>query len=321
MKRRIYFCGLARNCEKTVGLELAHLLELQRTSKDFDISILVAENDSRDETRLTIVDQLSPTSGSRLNHCEFFDEIDAEYPLRVHRLAFLRETLKNIARGHDSRQLIEGPQSIYIAIDLDGDFARSISLEGLERAIRYLEEQRIDACFPVSHPVYYDVYALRVEDLVEFDSILEVERRVTPMGRLLAEYWFVCRTQRLLRPSRVVQPLEVESAFGGYGIYRMDAVARASYLAGARVRCEHVTLNRQVGQKRIYPGLQVLAPTEHIRLATSSFWTIAMRTSQSVIDTFFRFGSQVARWAVRKVKAFLITREKSVRKFLGGRVC
>ncbi len=297
MKRRIYFCGLARNCEQTVGLELAHLRELQRSSEQFEISIIVGENDSLDATRSVVRNTLTPKSGGALNHGEFFDQLDSAYPLRVHRLAFLREALKNIALEDDSKKPAGGPAAIYVPIDLDGDFARSLSLESIDLAIRYLEEEQVDACFPVSNPVYYDIYALRAEGWVDFDSVDEVERRITPLGRLLANYWFVSRNQRRLTPDASLRAVQVESAFGGFGIYRLDAVGRASYLAGAKVRCEHVTLNRQIGKKRILPSLCVTAPSEHVGLATATKGRLAILMLRASLATVRRFGPRFPKYA------------------------
>jgi len=315
VKRRVYFCGLARNCDQTVGLELAHLLEMQRSSKQFEISIIVAENDSKDATRSVIRSTLKSTTGGPLNRSESFDELDSTYPLRVHRLAFLRETLKNIAQEDDSKKPSVGSAAIYVPIDLDGDFARSLSLASIEQAIRYLEDEHVDACFPVSGPVYYDIYALRAEGWVDFDSVVQVERRVTPLGRLLATYWFVSRNQRRLTPDGLSRPLQVESAFGGFGIYRLDAVGRASYLAGAKVRCEHVTLNRQIGEKRIFPPLCVNAPSEHVGLATSTKGRIAKLMMRALLTTARQFGPRFPRWAANRSWSYLRTRARSIRKW------
>ena len=76
--------------------------------------------------------------------------------------------------------------------------------------------------------------------------------------------------QRQYRIPANTAPIEVSSAFGGLGLYRMDSLEGCWYGSrdanGATV-CEHVVLHRQMRERGarlfILPSLLNDAPTEH----------------------------------------------------------
>jgi len=306
LRGHIAICGLARDCADVVGANLAHLLALQSECEDFRISILVAENDSRDGTRTAIRSVLAKHEHLGDVHLELLDGVDEQYPIRVIRIGHLRDVLlrKAIADSQDDHA---GPSlpSYYLPIDLDGDFARSLTCANLRSAVDHLDDADADAVFPWSTPVYYDIYALRCPGWVEYDSGDVVNQaQGLPITRLYAKWRFIARAQRRFNRHGRRGPIDVESAFGGFGIYRMESAARASYGAGATVQCEHVTFNRQITRKQILPTLIVSAPLEHIVLRTAGPWA--------------RFSMTVR--ALRKTAPILVRRARALPRRVVGRI-
>ena len=90
---------------------------------------------------------------------------------------------------------------------------------------------------------------------------------------------------------RETQPVEVRSAFGGLGLYRMSHAMRSRYVgldAQGREVSEHVAFNEAIardgGRLFIFPGLQVRAPQQHLYNAGEfSFrWRTAMRLRKAL---------------------------------------
>jgi len=271
---RIFICGLARDCANDAYENVQHLVRLAAENPALNISILIAENDSNDDTRQKIREAVDEHTENLVVETIFLDGIDEKYPVRVLRLAYLRELLlrRACAIAGDWALFVQD-DVFYMPLDLDCDFARSITFESLSTAVLHLANGSVDAVFPYSQPVYYDIFALRARGWVESDvgSLFEHKNEL-PIVRLSKQWWYVARAQRRIRFWKRRRPIRVESAFGGYGLYRMASAARASYLAAARVQCEHVTFNRQIAVKEILTRLVVNAPPEHTTFRTSGWF-------------------------------------------------
>jgi hypothetical protein len=138
------------------------------------------------------------------------------------------------------------------------------------------------ALFANQRQAYYDIWALRHPKWCPDDCW----RRIHQSARL---YPWPLRTRaeknairryvgnRQVRISPNHSPIEVLSAFGGLGIYKVSAIGGAWYSGrdeAGRELCEHVPFNRWVtahgGKLYVAPRLLNDAPAEHLAAGAGS---------------------------------------------------
>lgn len=260
----LFFAGLARNCEGEVVSNIHALVRLASLVHPDSFTIYVCENDSVDQTRSLILNaatmhfQVKPV---------FLDGLTSDIPDLVPRISYCRNLLldkiKSASQGLSN--------ALYIPVDLDSSIASSIDCLQFEKAIAFILGSQWNAVFPFSSPYYYDIYALRAKSWCSYDCAQKM-RHLKARGEstsLLSFLWYVSRHQRHCCPSQA-DPIPVDSAFGGMGIYRLDAIRDSRYSTtlddALAIRCEHVNFNMSIANKCILPWLLVHAPKEHIRL-------------------------------------------------------
>jgi FkbM family methyltransferase len=225
-----------------------------------ETAYVFVENDSTDDTRAQLEDWLVGKTGELIS----LDGLDAELPTRTERIARARNAYLDAVRSSALREFDD-----LVVLDLDEVNSRPTDLESFVAARDYLwaEEQRV-AVFANAAPFYYDIWALRHPKWSPDDCWVSVARETPLLGRAAAEKRFVYDRQIALPASAA--PVEVDSAFGGLGIYKMPAALASTYIGrnGPSIICEHVTfhetLRRNGGVLTIYPKLSVTTSPEHI---------------------------------------------------------
>jgi len=93
--------------------------------------------------------------------------------------------------------------------------------------------------FPLSWPLYYDLWALREPTICPDDYMWSGQHTLN--AALFAGREIHAATQQLA-PGRVAGWVPVRSAFGGFGLYKGHIVAQGRYtgLVDGREVCEHV---------------------------------------------------------------------------------
>jgi hypothetical protein len=270
VNKRIVFAGIGRDVEPYVSLVLGNV---ERIGNEFENwTAVFVENDSKDATKALLrawIDNTRRDAGPRGRLIEL-DGVDAFHPTRFRRLAHLRNCyLKEIA--------VSAFKSFdYLAVlDLDATNACSWSLESFVAAISFLEA-RDDAvaAFANAVPVYYDIWALREKNWCPRDCWREVDAAKAAMGFDAAVQKYVFARQIVIDPER--DPIEVDSAFGGLGIYKLARALQARYVGidedGSDI-CEHVIFNRRIrqagGRLFIFPSLVNLASPQHTSLGST----------------------------------------------------
>lgn len=94
--------------------------------------------------------------------------------------------------------------------------------------------------------MYYDIWALRHPVLCPTDFMTQGTVMDASLGRPLAVHFAASSIQVDFRGMKGWLP--VDSAFGGMGVYRRDALGQARYigLRDGREVCEHVPLHQQL---------------------------------------------------------------------------
>lgn len=230
---RVLIIGLARNIESKIENEIRNL---QSAFSDFlDIRFLILESDSDDHTAKRLEEI------SRLNsNVEFqsLGNLRTEIPNRIDRISFCRTKAQELARAMFAN-------SDYVVVaDLDG-----VNTQVNREAIKSCWDGPIwDVCTANQEHNYYDIYALRHPLLAPHDCWLEyLESRrggAHPMKALTHAVF-----SRQVHIPRESKWIEVDSAFGGLAIYKVDAFLAGKYMSrreSGEVICEHVPFHESI---------------------------------------------------------------------------
>jgi len=240
--KRAIFAACARNCAPHLP---AVLRNMERLGTLFSESAFIfIENDSSDATRAILEHW-----GTGRPHFHLFklDGLAQRIPQRTVRLEVARNACTAFIRitpellGYD----------YLIVMDCDEVTKGEMALARITRSLEFLELQEAHAAvFANNIGPYYDMWALRQnplcpgdvwEEVVDYslshDVTDEVAFNETFQKRILS-----------IDPSR--EPMEVDSAFNGFGIYKMDFVKRnANPYLGYKTKA--IVRNRQSGIVRL----------------------------------------------------------------------
>lgn len=245
---------------------------------------LVVENDSVDGTKAVLADWAAAAPGRTVLT---LDGTGRDLP-RTQRIALVRNALLDRIRedaslaGHDRLCLM----------DMDDAATRPLDPSAIAAAEAFLDSDPANAgVFANQIGLYYDMWALRHPQLCPDDPWLEVLAAAFRDGLSDEEACSRTIARRLFEIAPEASPVEVDSAFGGLGLYRMDAVLanpeRYTGLTRHTLKgpdghdhstawqvCEHVGfhagLRRAGGRLFIYPAL-INRDCSALRIVPSSF--------------------------------------------------
>ncbi len=220
-------------------------------------SLLLLEGPSTDGARKLWERELGPLGGV------FVDPPPGLASLkRTDRLAKIRNVYLDALRND------EHAAPFTIVMDFDNVNECEIRVEGILRSLAFLNEDPMRAaCFAVQENLLFDVWALRHPTHCPDDCWQRVESRPVWMSYDRAVWAYVGKRQRAFP---VHELSEVESAFGGLGLYRTAFLVGSHYegLIENREVCEHVALHAGIraagGRLFVCPWLRNNAPQEHL---------------------------------------------------------
>ena len=240
--KRAIFAGCARNCAKELP---AVLRNIERLTGLFAASAFVfAENDSSDSTR-QILEQWGAERG--LFHLIKMTGLDAIVPQRTVRLEMVRSGCVEFIRKSEDLRAFD----YLIVMDCDRVCAGQIEIGKFAAALEFLEQDRARAAvFANNLGPYADLWALRHPTLCPND-VWEEAMDYSLTHRVSDEIAFkntVLKRVFTLDPSDFA--VEVESAFNGLGIYKMNYVLESKNLyLGAKLKV--VVADNEIGILRI----------------------------------------------------------------------
>jgi hypothetical protein len=275
MLPRLAICGTVRNAESSLRKSLLVVDKFRGAAAS--CTFVVVTNDNEDDTVNVLRDWSCGKEWVTVIRCH---GLVRSCPNRVDRLALARNmymcALRQRAQEFD----------LLLVLDLDG-VNEGLDPEGVADACGIAPDDWA-GLFPNQRVAYYDLYALRHRNWVTQDVWTEVAQATAwfdSMGFRVANKLMGGTLRAKLRSDAVNKyvhsrqyrippgqaPIQVDSAFGGLGVYRYSAIASAWY--GSRSNdgtevCEHVAFNDAVtaqgGKLYICPSFQNLAPTEHL---------------------------------------------------------
>ena len=274
-----FICGLARDCAGALSGSLRSVERLVGCFQHADF--VVVTNDSDDATAQILTDWAATRRWVKVLNV---DGVASAIVGRTERLAVLR----NFYLVELRRRLKAGCRyDLMAVVDLD-EVNQNLSV-GAELGDVILQAP-VDwgGLFANQRQAYYDVWALRHprwcpddcwQSVAKFQQIgwgdWHFLRRFQTQAGVAARRRYVGERQVKIDPED--EPIEVDSAFGGFAIYKTSALASSWYSgrdsAGHEV-CEHVAFNlgiRRIGAKLyIMPALLNDSPAEHLVLGSGS---------------------------------------------------
>jgi hypothetical protein len=248
--------GAVRNCARTLKSDVARIKSSLTGAKS--VSWFLVESDSDDDS-LEILRQLE----TEVEGFSFRSEgvLRDRIPVRTDRLAYCRNVYLDTVREARRFKDID----FMVVADFDG-INLKISRSGVESC--FLRDDWA-ACFANQSGPYYDVWTLRHPVWSPNDCWEQYEFNTSVDGRSFSNLHGAVYS-RMLRVNEKHPWIEVDSAFGGFGIYRKSALGNARYqgvLDGGREVCEHVPLNLEISSSGhslfINPRLINAHLTEH----------------------------------------------------------
>jgi hypothetical protein len=214
--KRAIFAGCARNCAEAIPYVLNNVSRIARLFAES--AFVFVENDSRDSTKNEISAWCRRTPNARLIS---LDGLAASHPFRSPRVAISRNRYLSLVQS-EFRDF-----DFLIALDCDEVNAAPIDLRAIERAIEFLSgEADCAGVFGNSDGIYYDLWALRHPTLCPGDIWEEVCDYALAHGVADDEAFAQTFAKRLFSVPRDAPPLEVDSAFGGLGIYKVPSILK-----------------------------------------------------------------------------------------------
>jgi glycosyltransferase involved in cell wall biosynthesis len=218
---------------RKLKVEAVELFE--HLGKNFsDKQIIIFENDSTDGTDQILRDLQESGRIQLIQH----QGLDEYFPKRTQRLAYARNALLSKASA--------AKVDYFCMADLDGVLG-SLSSEFEHGFLsNFLYESVWDAVFPITLPNFYDLYAFRHPQLSDKD--FELASNQTPS---VLTYQNILEFQvgkfRRIRLEKMRGWLEVDSAFGGMGIYKAKSFSWSNYfgLNGEMEACEHIDFHQK----------------------------------------------------------------------------
>ena len=243
----IVIVGIVRNCENKVATEIKRINSAFSSAKK--ISWIIVESDSHDRT-INQIENLKDKYSIRLIS---LGTLRYKMPKRTERISFCRNAYLNELNSNKKYK----DTDYFVVVDLDG-----INSDLSSYYVDYCWDIgfKWDACFPNQLAPYYDIWALR--------------HKIWCPNDVWAQFYYLRKFSKnnlFLKNSIIyskmitipidASPIEVDSAFGGIGIYKIECSKLGKYSGlnkdGIQF-CEHVYFNaclkREGKELFILPG-------------------------------------------------------------------
>jgi len=285
-QKNFFITGIVRDADKT----LARTIDtIDHSFRNFGTTHwFVVESDSIDKT----IDRLEKIKET-INNFSFVSlgHLQSRFPNRIDRLAYCR----NQYLQHFFKNNLDENCDFLVVADLDG---MNLSLESKSLESCW-ENNNWDACFANQDGPYYDIYALR-HSTWSSGSPQRAIQFFRQIGLSPSKSVKLAVYNKMIKIPRDAEWIEVESAFGGLGIYRPSTLKDKFYKSrdnAGNIECEHVLLHEQMRQSGyrlfINPTLINDRITEHTRHARGLGYML-LKLKHLVMDTLFLiFGKKI----------------------------
>jgi len=248
----VIFGGPLRNVEKYLQKNFDNIEKCGSLFASY--ALILYENDSNDKTRDIMI------KNKKDNYYYIFQDKVKE-PSRTVRLANGHNLILNKAKELNKNNL---NKYIYlILLDMDDVNYSGMFIDTIHTCFKY---KNWSAMFPTQTDKYYDIWALRIKDTFDYDCWKEIKK----YGSKAIISKAIKGQQKYYEPGQLI---EVISAFGGAGIYKLESIPdKCKYIGeydDGTDGCEHVPFNRCISESggKLYINTSFItgnAPPEHI---------------------------------------------------------
>ena len=243
---KVIFAGCVRNCERWLPKVLTNIEKY--SSYFFKSHFIFIENDSTDNTKEILGKWYKNRNCSSIN----MDGLK-NIPKRGLRLEAARNAYLKIIKDSNSLKKYD----YLIVMDFDDVSIFEIEKKNILKSIEFLNSDKsIAGVFSNQRGMYYDMWTLRHKTICPVDvweEILDYKIK----NKVTDEIAYECTLKkRKFYLDENNSPLEVDSAFGGFAIYKMDYILKNQkpYI-GSKIKkidknntikwqvCEHVQFN------------------------------------------------------------------------------
>ena len=218
----VVFAGCARNCEKYIPKVFENLKSYSSLFKD-SYKIIV-ENGSKDLTR-----EILKSLKNNKDYFYFKDEFN-DFNFRGKRLEFAR----NLIIEKIKENYLLSKCHLLITLDFDDNSLYRINEYNL-KSINYLfSKENIGAVFANQDGIFYDLWGLLDEKYCKndfwVDALKYITKKINPGDRvsneLLEDMKINLLDNKKIKFEQNMPPIKVKSAYGGFGIYKMNYVIK-----------------------------------------------------------------------------------------------
>jgi hypothetical protein len=255
---KVLLVGTISNVSSVLENELKRVLSALSYFPEVDVFLV--ESDSSDSTLQTL-----KFLSEKIPNLSFvtLGALSPDIPNRIERLRYCRNTYVNYIRGEYSKENL----SYVIVADLDGMNSK-ISDIGVSSCFQ--DEIAWDACFSNQLGGYSDIYALRCKDWQDGDCFEELHNKRTAFMNESDKHFFFKNLRSLLNRNKIRKSaiyskmrrfpksspwIQVDSAFGGFGIYKSAIFFDHNYDSwdrGGALVSEHVDLHLKLPDSKLY---------------------------------------------------------------------
>lgn len=252
VRQTLAVVGVVKDVEKNLQ---ANIDSLRKKLTEYDLSWVIVESNSTDKTREIL------ESNSLANDSFSYEMVDSgKFRNRFEAIAGARQ------HALQSLKKLTSPPGLVLVIDLDQMYDwKNVNIPTALNGR--------DAIFAHQEP-YYDLLAFKPTPKWAEAMGYKYRTRKSFLGRAWNQIFFIPKWQ--LKLGRLINAMEVFSAFGGAGLYSYDSYVRGRYIQKDSWQkpieiCEHVNFHeslRQNGVKMFLdPNFKLPVKNEHAPLA------------------------------------------------------
>ena len=219
--KKVIFAGCARDCDQYLEKTLSNIdYYTSLFEKSYQI---IVENGSKDNTREILKSKKNPNC-----YYLFEDHLD-EYGTRGERLERARNKIIEKIRNEPNLRKCD----LLVILDFDDSGEYRVDKKNIFKSLEFLyTKKNIAGIFANQLGTYYDMWALRDEKYCKNDFWVEVLQNICakayPIDQISPEILKIVRDTYIKKKTYSFninqEPINVHSAFGGFGIYKMENV-------------------------------------------------------------------------------------------------
>ena len=234
INKKVVFCIPVRNESSNLKSLFKTLDKLNLKFEDY--FIIFVESDSSDNSSDLIKKYLERRKGVLIN--KNLQGIEN----RVMRLAISRNEYLNFIKNDQSLKTYD----LMIVLDCGG-VNGSLTAKKIKNAI--LENENSIGIFPTQKFLYYDIWTLRIENIINYDCFEELFKSYKKNSKIRKIFFNLIGRFLFINFIIKTKKINVISAYGGMGIYKLNKVIDFTYDSNNGKNCEHVEFNKQIYKK------------------------------------------------------------------------